>query len=125
MKKIAPILTPVGLLIVAAATMWPLMFQPEALNPLLGIVWYKYLYAAGALLMLVGRLFTPSNETDMRLRRLQRIESWSAIFFCVAAFFLFYQDGKPRDWLAFTMAGAAIQVIASVMTTLRRKKLGK
>lgn len=123
MKKIAPVLTPIGLLVVAVATMWPLIIQPEALQPVMGIVWYKYLFAAGAAAMLLGRLFTPNTATDMRLKRLHRLESWSAIFFCVAAFFLFYPEGKLRDWLAFTMAGAAIQVITSIMISLRKNKL--
>lgn len=125
MHKIAPILTPIGLLTVAVATVWPLMIQPEALQPVMGIVWYKYLYAAGAVIMLLGRLFTPNTATDMRLKRLHRLESWSAIFFCVAAFMLFYPQGKLRDWLAFTMAGGAIQIVASILIQLRTAKLRK
>ena len=51
----------------------------------------------------------------MRVRRLSRIESWSAIFFCVAAFFVFYDQTSLRDWLAFTLAGGCIQAYTSIM----------
>lgn len=76
---------------------------------------YMYIYSAGALLLLVSRLFTPYKGKVDRLRRLYRIESWSAIFFCVAAFFMFYDSTSARDWLAFTLAGGAIQIYTSIM----------
>lgn len=76
---------------------------------------YKYIYTAGAALLLVTRLFTPYKGKVHRLRQLYRIESFSAIFFCVAAFFMFYEPYSARDWLAFTLAGGAVQIYTSIM----------
>lgn len=75
---------------------------------------YKYIYAAGAVILIVSRLFNGYKGKNVRLKRLYRIEAWSAIFFCVAAFFAFYSTGA-RDWLAFTLAGGAIQIYTSIM----------
>lgn len=111
---------PIGLLMIAFATLEPLMLHPFAAGN-----WYMYVYGAGAVLLLLCRLFTQHSTNDLRLRRLYRLESWSAIFFCVATFFLFYPSGTMRDWLAFTLAGAAIQIITSVMIPLRQRKLHK
>lgn len=96
-----------GMLLIVAGTVIP-VFRLE--TPI-----YKYIYAAGALLLLVSRIFTPYKGNNDRLKRLYRIESWSAIFFCVAAFFLFYETTTARDWLAFTLAGGAIQIYTSIM----------
>jgi len=76
---------------------------------------YKYIYATGAVILLISRLFTPYRGKNDRLKRLYRIESWSAIFFCVAAFFMFYEPYSARDWLAFTLAGGAVQIYTSLM----------
>lgn len=106
-----------GLLAVAVGMAIPVLtggFQ----NPL-----FKYIYAAGAVLTLVARLSAPPYiGTDLRLRRLLRMEAWSAVFYIVASFFSFYNHNTYRDWLAFTLAGAVVQIIASVMITLRQKK---
>lgn len=118
-------LSTLSLLLIAVATVYPLVIQPQAFSPGSGIVWYKYLYGGGAVLMLVCRLFIRHADKDLRLRRLYRIENWSAIFFCVATFFMFYPEGKPRDWLAFTLAGAAIQIFTSLMIPLRQRKVNK
>ena len=101
----------VGMLLVAAGTVMPLLMQncDPQFNDL-----YKYIYGSGAVMLLVGRIFTPYKGSSIRLRRLYRIEGWSAIFFCVATFFMFYQVGS-RDWLAFTLAGGAIQIYTSIM----------
>lgn len=87
---------------------------------------FRYVYAAGAALTLIGRLFQPAVDPGqpIRVRRLLRLESWSALLFCVAAFFAFYSAPVLRDWLAFTLAGAAIQIYCSIALSLaQRKKL--
>lgn len=72
------------------------------------------------------RLFTPYQGRDFRLKRLHRIESWIAIIFCVGAFFLFYNNGlQLRDWLAFTLAGAALQIFTSLAIPMREARLAK
>ena len=111
-------LAPVGLILVAAATLVPLFSGGFHHMDLM-----RWLYAAGALWMLVARLFSPYRGTDLRLRRLVRMQAWSALFFVAAAVFLFLPGTAPRDWLALTMAGAVVQVIASVMIPHRMQQL--
>lgn len=67
----------------------------------------------------------PYRGDDLRLRRLLRMQSWSALFFVAAAVFLFVPGTAPRDWLALTMAGAAVQVIASIMIPRRMQQINK
>ena len=99
----------IGMLLVAIGTVMPL-FAQDMTNET-----FKYVYGVGAVLLLVGRLFSGYKGDNIRLKRLYRIESWSAIFFCVAVFFMFYERAGARDWLAFTLAGGAIQVYTSLM----------
>lgn len=97
----------VGMLLIVAGTVLPIFRLDNDI--------YKYVYSAGALMLLVSRLFNPYKGDNLRLKRLVRIESWSAIFFCVAAFFMFYDPTTARDWLAFTLAGGIIQIYTSIM----------
>lgn len=101
----------VGLVVICIAALLPVV----AMNWAPGLLpWWKWVYAAGALLFLVGKLFCPYRGTHPRIRRLYRIESWSAVFFCVAAFFLFYNDGSLRDVWAFTLAGGALLIFTTI-----------
>lgn len=113
------VMATVGLLAVAVATLMPI------LNVLItyGAAWWKYLFAAGALLFLAGKLLSPYRGEHPRIRRLYRIESWSAIFFCVAAFFLFYNGSVSRDSWAFTLAGGVLLVFTTIAIprTVRRE----
>ncbi len=116
--RITAITAPLGLLAIAAATLIPIYqgsFSYSALS--------RWLYTIGAAVLLLSRLFGSVSVADLRLRRLYRIESWSAIFFCVAAFFMWYPEGSPRDWLAFTLAGAAIQIYTSFAIPARQRKV--
>lgn len=106
------VMATVGLLAVAIGTLLPILNvmveQGAAGN------WWKYLYAAGAVLFLAAKLLTPYRGSHPRIRRLYRIESWSAIFFCVAAFFLFYNGSVSRDSWAFTLAGGVLLVFTTI-----------
>lgn len=117
-KRIWLLLSTLGLLTIVAATLIPVITVASGslrgsyfdMNPT-----FKFIYAAGALLLFVCRLFSPYKGNELRVKRLSRIETWSAIFFCVGAFFLFYDTDTTRNWLAFTLAGGAIQCYASLM----------
>lgn len=98
-----------GMLLIAVGIVMPLFMQGE------GSDLFKYVYGCGAAMLLIGRLFTSYKGDNIRLKRLYRIESWSAIFFCIAVFFMFYEGAGARDWLAFTLAGGAIQIYTSLM----------
>ncbi len=117
MQKYLEALAPVGLLLIAIGALAPLFAGG------FGCLWWmRWVYGAGALWMLLCRLFSPYRGTDLRMRRLVRMQAWSALFFVAATVFLFVPGTAPRDWLALTMAGAAVQVIASVMITRHEMK---
>lgn len=105
----------IGLLLVMAATAMPLLrTQGDA---------FRYIYTAGAVLCLIGRLMTPFNKNNpLRARRLERMQIWSGVFFCAGAFFMFYYDSSRMDWLAFTLAGAVIMVYTTLMIPRILKK---
>ena len=74
----------IGMLLIAAGTVMPLLMQEGDL--------FKYVYGGGAVILLIGRIFTTYKGTNLRLKRLYRIEAWASIFFCVATFFMFYES---------------------------------
>lgn len=96
----------IGLLLIVSGTLMPLLGFHDI---------FRWIYGSGALILLISRIFSPYTGEVTRIKRLYRIESWSALFFCVAVFFMFYSYGTMRDWLAFTMAGGAIQIYTSIM----------
>lgn len=105
------VLATVGLLTIAAGTLLPILnvkIAPTA------VTWWKYVYAAGAFCFLVGKLFCPYTGEHPRIKRLYRIEAWSAVFFCVAAFFLFWSHDTMRDVWAFTLAGGALLIFTTI-----------
>ncbi|MDE6351603.1 MAG: hypothetical protein K2K88_00460, partial [Muribaculaceae bacterium] len=72
-SKVWILVMTVGMLLIVAGTLMPIWRLDNNI--------YKYVYAVGAVMLLVSRLFNPYRGTDLRLKRLVRIESWSAIFF--------------------------------------------
>lgn len=114
------IVAPIGLLLVLIATAAVFFLRDAAWAQQV----YPYVYSAGAVVVVASRLVTPHTD-DFRLRRLYRLEMWIGIIFCVAAFFLFYPGASLRDWLAFTLAGACLQVYTSLAIPARRSKLSK
>lgn len=109
----------IGLLAIMTATALPLLKLDE--YSVFGFTLWRYLYAAGAVLLLVLRIVNGYKGTDLRLKRLHRLEFWSAVIFCTGTFFIFYQP-HTTDWLAFTMAGAFIQAYASIMISRHSNK---
>lgn len=95
-----------GLLLVMAGIILPLFMGPQSML-------FKYVFSAGAVLILVARVLTTYRGPHLRVKRLSRILVWSALFYCAGAFFMFYSP-KPQDWLAFVLAGAVIQCYVSI-----------
>lgn len=110
-----------------AITAGMILIAAGVLMPLLGysIEVYRWIFSAGALITLIGRIFNRYNGESLRVKRLYRIEVWSSIFFCVAAFFMFYPYGAGRDWFAFILAGGIILVYTSIMIPRTLAKEGK
>lgn len=99
----------IGLLAIVVATALPLLH--------VGVDVSRFVYAAGAVVLLAGRVLTPApGNVSLRLKRMCRLETWSAIIFIVGAGLLFYPGtAGTRDWIAFTLAGGAVQVYTSLM----------
>lgn len=95
-----------GLCIVAIGALLPLMLGPQSVAA-------RVILSAGAAILLIGRLFTPYRGKIFRVKRLFVIEKWAALFFCTAAFFMWYSD-NPREWVVFLLAGAFIQLYTSI-----------
>lgn len=110
------LLATVGLLAIMIAALFPLIH--------LAALWGRYIYAAGAVLLLVGRIIAPKVEgASIRLRRLIRVEVWTAIIFIVGAVFMFLPSAGPTDWIAFTLAGGVLTIYTSLM--IPRQKADK
>ena len=82
---------------------------------------YKYIFSVGAGLNFIGRIFNRYEGKNIRIKRLFRIEAWSGLFFCVGAFFMFY-DPDPRNWIVFVLAGGALMAYTSLMIPHVQKK---
>lgn len=97
----------------------------------------KWVYAVGALTYTVARVVNVNAPDDpLRLRRLRRLEFWAGMCFIVGGAFWFYKlqyyDGilvgplaVMQQTVAFTMAGAVIQIVAGVMISRVVRKMSK
>lgn len=114
-RRLSDILVPLGLLSIMTGTLLPLLQAGGDL--------YRWLYAAGALLLLAGRLVAPGVGADapMRLRRLIRLEVWTSLIFVAGAVFCFMPQGQWRDCVAFTLAGGVLTIYTSIL--IPRQKL--
>ena len=106
-QKILSIMVWVGMLLILAGIFIPFITGPREEA-------YKYVFAAGAALNLIGRLFTGYDGKNLRIKRLLRIETWASLFFCVAVYFMF-ADPDPRNWIVFVLAGGVLMAYASFM----------
>lgn len=115
-ELISTVMVTLGLMSIMVAAFLPLIHINQD--------WTRYLYAAGALVLLIGRFVAPRvKDAPLRLRRLLHMEIWTALIFIVGAVFLFLPSAGGKDWLAFTLAGAALTIYTSVL--IPRQKLGK
>lgn len=129
-RKYVEIAASAGLLLVLFAMMTPFIGSVLG-NP---ISWGKWVYTAGALVYTVARVVNVNAPGDsLRLRRLRRLEFWAGMCFIIGAAFWFYKlqyysglfSGPlavMRQTVAFTMAGAVIQIVASWMIAAQMKK---
>jgi len=89
-----------------------------ALLPILGFRydWLRYVFAAAALLVLAAQVATPSPSSELRVRRLSRMNVWAGVLYCVSAGCLFVHDASmQQSWVAFLLAGAVLQIYATIM----------
>ena len=100
-NRIATILAMLGLLLIMAAVALPVLHVART-----AVTWTY----AGA---------------SLKLRRLLRMEIWTALVFVAGAVFLFLPvkpgAGEGNDWIAFTLAGGVLTLYTSIM--IPRQKL--
>lgn len=97
-----------------------------AAMPLLNIneEWMRWVYAAGAALVLVVRLTQRYKGKNLRIRRLYVMQVMAAVMFCLSAFLTYYSAGTT-DWIAFLMAGSVLQIYAAFMIDKEKEKAAK
>lgn len=96
-----------GMLVIFVAALLPILRAG-------GADLWRWLYAAGAAIVLVCRIFQPMDAPTLRARRLKKMEYWSGVVWAVGAFFVFYPKAGPTDWLAFFLAGGVLEAYASL-----------
>lgn len=131
-RKLVETLAAIGMIVIAASMLVTLL---NLTNETMVSV-CKYFFTAGSLIFTAARSvnISPKGES-LRLRRMRRMEFWSGVSFLAAAFFWFYNSTQTvsvnnlavtvsmlRETIVFTIAGAAIQVIASWLIYYREKK---
>lgn len=88
-------------------------------------------YAFGAVLALAERMSERYEGPSLRLKRLGRMAKVSALLYCVSAFFVVYplvSSGditNHRDWIAFLLAGAVMQIYVVFAQEYEQRKLAK
>lgn len=108
-----------NLLVVAGLLVMAVM----ALLPLLDInqQWMRWAFAAGAVIVLAGRIIGAYNGPVLRIKRLHRILISSGILYCASAAMMFVSRGR-NDWIAFLLAGLVMQIYASWMIDYENKR---
>lgn len=130
-RRMAENIATFGILLVAVAMAAPLANLMS--TGLLGV--FKWIYAAGAVIYTTARVVGANDPGEStRLRRLRRLEFWAGMCFVVGGAFWFYNESRfstmasagtlsvLRETILFSLAGAAVQVIASWMIYIREKK---
>ena len=106
-----------------------MIMMPVLLNLLLfDWPWLNYVFAVGAVAALVVRILDKYPGSNLRIKRLYRISTVSAVCYCLAAYFKFSHDmylfpyASGYDWLGFLTAGAALQIYAAFVRGYEEKK---
>lgn len=117
---ISNILSTIGLLAIMVAALFPILSTILGVNLGIAAGAGKYIYAAGALILLIGKFIAPAlKDAPVRLRRLLRLEVWTALIFVAGAVFMFLPG---TDWIAFTLAGGLITIYTSIMIPRQKIK---
>ena len=110
------ILVMLGLLIMAVMAVTPLL-----VNHNINMEVMRWIYTAGALIVLVGRLINIYRRPSLRIKHLHVILIFSAMLFCASASMMFIFQGT-NNWIAFLLAGLVVQMYASWMIEREEKK---
>ncbi|MBQ3362797.1 MAG: hypothetical protein IJG42_02465 [Muribaculaceae bacterium] len=114
--NIANILVIVGLIMMIVMAVTPLL-----VNHQFNMEWMRWIFIAGALIVLVGRLIDIYRGPSLRLKRLHVILVFSALLYCASGSMMFIFQGT-NNWIAFLLAGVVVQLYASWMIDREQSK---
>ena len=114
--NIANILVIVGMIMMIVMAVTPLL-----VNHQLNMEWMRWIFIAGALIVLVGRLIDIYRGPSLRLKRLHVILVFSALLYCASGSMMFIFQGT-NNWIAFLLAGLAVQMYATWTIEREEKK---
>jgi UDP-N-acetylmuramyl pentapeptide phosphotransferase/UDP-N-acetylglucosamine-1-phosphate transferase len=114
--NIANILVIVGMIMMIVMAVTPLL-----VNHQLNMEWMRWIFIAGALIVLVGRLIDIYRGPSQRLKRLHVILVFSALLYCASGSMMFIFQGT-NNWIAFLLAGVMVQLYASWMIDREQSK---
>lgn len=83
----------------------------------------RVIFSAAAGVMFVVRLCQRTDSDDVRLRRLYRMNLIAALMYCLSAACLWIEDiTTQQSWVPLLLAGAVLQVYATLMIDRLEKK---
>lgn len=114
-NNISALLSMLGLIVILSAAALPFFHLSRQLT--------AWIYGAGAAIILIGKFMsTVPPNAPLRLRRLLRMEIWTALIFVAGAVFLFLPQAGGNDWIAFTLAGGLLTIYTSIMIPRESRK---
>ena len=114
--KLSNFLVIVGLFIMILMAGAPLL-----VNQKFNMEMMRSLFATGAFIVLLGRLIGMYRGESLRIKRLHGILIFSALLYCASASMMFIFQGT-NNWIAFLLAGLAVQIYASWRIEREEKK---
>ena len=83
----------------------------------------RIIFSVAAGVMFVVRVLQRTDSDDVRLRRLYRMNLIAALMYCLSAACLWIEDvTTQQSWVPLLLAGAVLQVYATVMIDRLEKK---
>jgi len=114
--SISNIMVLLGLLLMVAMAVTPLLPNHD-----LDVELMRWLFTAGGVIVLAGRLIGIYRGPSLRVKRLHSILVFSALLYCASASMMFIYQGT-NNWIAFLLAGLVVQMYASWMIEREEKK---
>lgn len=115
---ISNILIIIGLLVMVIIALLPLLS-----NSGIDMEMLRWLFTAGAIVVLLGRLVGMYRGSSLRIKRLHNILIFSALLYCASASMMFIYQGT-NNWIAFLLAGIVVQLYATWMIDRESGKTG-
>lgn len=111
-----------GILVIVGMLMMVVMaVTPLLPNHSINMELMRWVFTAGALIVLLGRLIGMYRGSSLRIKRLHGILVFSGLLYCASASMMFIFQGT-NNWIAFLLAGLVVQLYASWVLEREEKK---